>query len=116
MTPSGENGAITTAMVIRATRTAASRRAARSSLIGRDSNVRCGVGVPADGGREHLRLRPKSATYQRYRVMWPLVPAMAMVTSADAWQSASAAGGAIMFVAFRVVLAFVQLGRETATE
>jgi EmrB/QacA subfamily drug resistance transporter len=35
---------------------------------------------------------------------------------ADACQSAFAAGGAIMFVAFLVALAFMQPGRETATE
>ena len=57
---------------------------------------------------------PKAPAYQRYRVMWPLVAAMAMVI-ADACQSAFAAGGAIMFVAFLVALAFMQPGRETAT-
>jgi hypothetical protein len=41
---------------------------------------------------------------------------MAMVTIADACQSAFGPGGAIMFVAFRVALAFMQPGRETATE
>ena len=59
---------------------------------------------------------PKAPAYQRYRVMWPLVPAMGMVTIADACQSAFAAGGAIMFVAFLVALASMQPGRETATE
>jgi hypothetical protein len=36
--------------------------------------------------------------------------------AADACQSAFAAGGAIMFVAFLVALAFMSPGRETATE
>jgi len=35
---------------------------------------------------------------------------------ADACQSAFAASGAIMFVAFLGALAFMQSGRETATE
>jgi hypothetical protein len=59
---------------------------------------------------------PEVDAYQRYRVRWPLAPAMAMVTIADACQSAFAAGGAIMFVAFLVALALMQPGRKTATE
>ena len=80
--------------------------------------------------------------YQRYRVMWPLVPPSSSQSGshvadragqaagpigeavgrafqqdfADACQSAFAAGGAIMFIAFLVALAFMQPGRETATE